>query len=175
MKHVLVLLSIAAAMPLLAETSTNQPLTLAVSIPLRDAGHYSLERGKTSQFFVILSNTSNVPQRVWAPWDNLKYVPLHFEFKDSSGKQWKGTPNITYGVSQRQPDISELQPGESLIFDIDYSNTNAWNGFPRVAPPELPLSMRVVYENPYGRGPEGQSLWTGSVSSKSMSIIIRPP
>jgi hypothetical protein len=175
MKMPLMLLVAAAAMPLLAETSTNQPLTLAVSIPLRDAGHYSLERGKTSKFFVTLSNTSNVPQRVWAPWGNLKHVPLHFELKDSKGKQWKATPNISYGVSQKLPGTSELQPGESLIFDIDYSNTNAWNGFPRVAPPELPLSMRAVYDNRSGQSPEGQRMWTGSVSSKTMSVIIRPP
>ena len=175
MKAAFVLLVASVAVMTLAGTSTNAPLTLVISIPVREGDYHSLQPRRSSTFYVILSNTSNVPQRVWAPWGNLKHVPLHFEIQDSKGKQWKATPNISYGVSQRLPETSELRSGESLVFDIDYSNTNAWNDFPRAAPPEFPLSMRAVYDNRSGQSPEGQPMWTGSVSSKTISVIIRPP
>jgi len=173
MKKLLFSLPILATFALAAGSATDARLSLSISIPAKN-GEHVLDPARVPRFHVILSNISDIPQRVWAPWSEASYRTLSFEFKDATGKAWKAQPKEWESVSHKLPEVCILQPGESLVFEIDYTNANAWENFPKAAPDDSQISMQATYEIRSDPAPEVNRVWTGKVVSKPLKIAIHP-
>ena len=165
-----IIISLSTILPL---SALSEPLSLAVSIPARN-GEHILDSAHNPRFYVILSNTTNYPQRVWAPWSQASYRALSFEFKEKDGKTWKATPKEWEGVSHKLPEICELQPGECIVFEIDYSNKNAWENFPTPIANDSQISIQAVFENAPETTHDKHQVWSGKIVSRSLTVTIRP-
>ena len=130
MKKLILVLLVSVSFSIMAAPATNTAFLLAISIPAKD-GEHVLDAASGQPLYVILSNTSQVPQRVWAPWSEANRGTLSFEFRDATGITWKTKRKKWDSVSHKVSEACELQPGESLVFDIDYASEAAWTDFPK--------------------------------------------
>ena len=105
-----------------------------------------------SHFPVIITNISGKPQRIAQESCSEGYDALSFEWTDESGKTQKAEK---LGLNWYKNVLAwwTLQPGESLVINVFYTDTTTWTGFPR--PPahkSQTVTMRAVFEmDPFGR------------------------
>src|SRR5580698_2500044 len=65
------------------------PVAVSVAVPIGGDGERRVEyHDQTTHFHVIVSNTSDKPQRIWQEWNSWGYFGLTFEFTDEQGKNW---------------------------------------------------------------------------------------
>lgn len=156
-------------MPLHAESSA---LKLSISVPSSPTGEHVLDPARISHFHVILSNSSDKPQRVWAPWSESGCAMLSFVLTDVNGKASQVKRREIVRVSHPLSEACVLRPEESLVIDVYFADSDAWEGFPvgRVAT----LSMRAVFEARPDPATEISKVWTGKVISEALMITILP-
>jgi hypothetical protein len=157
--------------PVVSTSLPAAPFSLSISIPPSKSGDHELDPWRTPHFYVILSNTSRVPENVWAPWSEANDHTLTFQFTDASGKTWMEGPNEPDRFSNKLAEVSMLRPGESLVFEVDYANKNSWENFPVSS---SPIVMRAVYEISHDPAPEVNKVWIGKVVSEPVTVVIRP-
>jgi hypothetical protein len=150
-------------------------ISLSLAIPAIDPG---TERAvvafdRNSHFPVILTNTSNKPQRIITQWNSSGDHTLRFEITDSSGKK-----SLAQAVTMDYPKNKDhwwiLQPQESVVFDVYFADPNRWEGFPHPVHSDQPLivTMRAVFEFDPATKTRADGLWSGSVFSKPQTIAF---
>jgi hypothetical protein len=137
-------------------------LSVRVALPARgtELGE-SLERelvypnfkgGIPFHFPVIVTNISDKTQRIAQEWCSEGYDALSFEYTDESGKMRKAEK---LGREWQKNFYAwwALQPAESVVINVFYTDATTWTGFPR--PPahkSQTVTMRAVFEmKPFGR------------------------
>ena len=103
-------------------------------------------------FSVVITNVSDKMQPVAQDWCSAGYDALTFEYTDESGKTRKAEklgrdwPKNFYAWWA-------LQPGESTVINVFYTDEMTWTGFPH--PPahkSETVTMRAVFDmKPFGR------------------------
>ena len=151
----------------------NVPLLLSIAIPESETGERILDPVHNPHFHVVLSNVCDKAQRIRVPWSDLGQQALSFEFTDKEGKKWKAAVKERSTVSRRLSEFCVLQPRESLVFDVFYTDADAWDGFPRPKGPQQ-VSMRAIFEIPPDPGTEHNKLWTGKAVSDILRVKINP-
>ncbi len=148
--------------------------TVSISIAIPETSQ--LERALTyynsnAHFHVILSNTSDKPQRFWQEWCSWGYFALSFEFKDEAGKSWT-VKKTARDWSKNFPAYWLVPAHESLVLDVYYADTKIWEGFPR--PKRMPqaYTVRAVFEVKADEESRQKSVWTGRVESKPEKIVF---
>jgi hypothetical protein len=151
-----------------ADPAADQSLTLSIAIPPTESGEYNLDPSKVPHFYVILSNRSNGPVKVWGPRSLASHRALSFEFTDENGRKSKAEWEEEKRVSYRLPDICSLSPGDGLVIEVPYTENSGWKGWPKI-PGHLPtVKMQAVFESRRGAGTSG--VWTGKVVSQPLTV-----
>ena len=174
MSGLTILLLLIAGACLASVNRDESPLSLSISIPSSPDGNHLLDDGRIPHFHVILLNRSDTAQKVWAPWSETGFWMLRFEVTDADGNASKVTQKKMEKLSHKLPEVCVLQPRESVVFEVHYANTNAWQNFPEPGPGSPLVSMRAVYEIPSNSATHLNQVWTGEVVSEEMKITIRP-
>lgn len=157
-----------------AVLAEEPPLSLSISIPSSPSGEHELDDGRIPHFHIILLNSSDRPQRVWAPWSEASDSVLTFEFTNEEGKKWTVRRKFLERVSHQLPEVSVLQPHESLVFNIYYANTNVWENFPKAMPGYPAVAMRAIFEIRSNPGTELNKVWAGKIVSEPLKVTIYP-
>ncbi len=120
--------------------------------------------GPPSHFWVVVTNSSDKPVRLWREWCSWGWYSLSFRVTDSAGKvvEVKKGPR---GWRKNYPDATVLQPGEHLVFEVAFDE-ETW---PSAPVPEQgkfhDVRMKAVFAVPVDDESKKQEVWTGEVSS----------
>jgi len=137
-------------------------LSVRIALPVRSNEiRESVERelvypnftgGIQFHFPVIVTNLSDKPQRIAQEGCSMGYDALSFEWTDESGKKQKAE-KVGIEFAKNVYSWWTLQPGESLVINVFYTDTASWTGFPHPPPHESQtVTMRAVFEmKPFGR------------------------
>ena len=122
-------------------------------------------------FHVIISNTSDKPQRIWREWCSWGYYGLSFEFTDATGKTWiaKKKPR---DWTRNLPDFWTVGARESLVLDVHFADAKTWDGFPQPQGASQPFTMRAVFEFKPDDKSRQHSVWTGRAVSKADKYVF---
>jgi len=154
----------------------DSPIAVSVAVPANN-GERRIEdieyKGQcdTAHFPVIVTNSSDKPQRIWREWCSWGYFGLTFEFTDESGKKWvaeKKGQIWTFNF----PDWWTLEPHESLVIDVYFADTNTWVGFPLPNNGSQTVTMQAVFEFKPDNEARQHGVWTGRVVSNAEKITF---
>lgn len=122
---------------------------------------------RDSHFHVILTNTSDEPQRIASEWNSWGDQALSFEISDESRKTWVAR-RVAVSRSKNMLTWWILEPNENLVLDVYFADSERWGGFPH--PPQYGdsqvVTMRAVFEIKPNEVPPKEKLWSGRVVSK---------
>ena len=159
----------------LAQAEDNN-IALSIAVP---ALAYNNERSvvafdQNGHFPVILTNTSDKPQRIVTPWNSWGDHALSFEITDSSGKKSVARAvSVEYAKNMLHWWI--VQPRESVVFDVYFADTKKWEGFPHPVHygNSEAVTMRAIFEfRPVTLEPPMDGLWAGRVFSKPVQVVF---
>jgi hypothetical protein len=155
-----------------AAPAADQTLTLSIAIPPTESGEYNLYPSKVPHFYVILSNRSNGPVRVWGPRSLASHRALSFEFTDENGKKSKAEWEEGKSVSYKLPDVCKLWPGERLIIEVPYTENSGWKGWPNISGHLPTVKMQAIFDSRQGADTNG--VWVGKVVSEALVVRFYP-
>jgi len=112
-------------------TSHVRPIGVSLAIPIHNGERRVEYRDQTTHFDVIVSNTSDKPERIWREWCSWGYFGLSFEFTDEHGKRWVAKKKEQVWT-KNFPDWWTLDPHESFAIDVDFADTNISVGTDKV-------------------------------------------
>lgn len=118
----------------------------------RELVYPNFKGGIPFHFPVIVTNISDKPQRVAQEGCSEGNEALSFEWTDESGKKQRAE-RMGLDPAKNVYAWWALQPGESVVINVFYTDMTTWPGFPR--PPahkSQTVTMRAVFEmKPFGR------------------------
>jgi hypothetical protein len=154
--------------------ASEAAIALSIAVPVLAPGK---ERSvvafdRYSHFPVILTNTSDKPQRIVTDDNSLGDHALSFEITDTSGKK-SVAQRFTRLYTKNMLHWWILQPQESLVLDVYFADLR-WQGFPHPARygDSETVTMRAVFEIKSSEVPPQNGLWTGRIFSKPEQYVF---
>src|SRR5262249_14768882 len=143
--------------------SADEPSALSVAIAIPKHGdERAIElRDPSAHFHVVLTNVSDKPQNVWREWCSWRYFNLTFEITDEHGKKTIAKKRNNNGWPRNCPDWVTLEPGETMVIDVEADNKKDWEGFPFPEDGKQTVTMRAVYEVQPDKQSAEHHIWTG--------------
>jgi hypothetical protein len=165
------IIALFALMSLTVSTKAEEsPISVSIAIPTESTTNRILfYRNRTNHFHVIVSNTSDKPQRIWQEWCSWGYFGLTFEFTDEHGKKWVANKKER-SWTRNFPDWWILEPHESLVMDVHFGDSDIWQGFPKVGDTPQIVTMRAVLEFKPDDESRKNGIWTGRVVSPTITV-----
>lgn len=131
-----------------------------------------IQRRKDAFFYVVVTNLSDKPVRIWKQWCSWGGDSVRFSFRDEMG-------NPGLAVSARStwtvnfPDFYELAPRESGLTLVSFADPQFWKGFPRPKSNERKkVTMTVTLRIDADDETRKLGIWTGEVSSRPMEYVF---
>jgi hypothetical protein len=172
----LFLFGVFTSIPLQAQTPAvvRNPLEVSIAIPFSSNGERVLYFSKL-QFPVLITNRSERSQGVWKDWNSWGYYAVFFEVFNDDGKMLKLTKIMPHAWTMNFPDHWIIPAGESLVIDVDLSDSKTWNAFPK--PDDFPATfmIRAVLEIAPDDKSKKYGVWTGRAESKLEKYTIYNP
>jgi len=156
--------------------SSNHPVSseppFSVSVVPSESFAYGqwISMGKTSPvpFYVVLTNTTTEPQKVFESWNSWGYQAISFELVSESGQR--------VVISRKNQDFDKnfpstfiVPPGEHRVYTIRL-NDEDWKVAPelRFANAEpLSVNLKAIYQLAPTREAKRENVWVGRTESKS--------
>jgi hypothetical protein len=136
-------------------------------------------RHMSNNFYVLLTNVSGKPVRVWQEWCSWGYYSLQFEVFDRDGREHLLKKKPT-GFLANFEDYVELQPGGSVVWKVDLE-PSVWKGLSWVPTNGVERAkLRAVYTVKNEDDPrkydyndaKRYGVWTGRVTSKLYDFAL---
>jgi hypothetical protein len=174
MKRIFVVISLFFAVLLLGifyfrSKGDNETLSVSIAALAGEKGDRSLSY-YNPHFYVIVSNVSKKPQRVWKEWCSWGYFALSFEITDKSGKTWIAERDQSRQFTMNFPDLWVLAPKENLVIPVHFGDKKLWKGFPD---PQT-VTMKAIFEIKPDKETEERAVWTGRIESKADKYTFLP-
>ncbi len=126
---------------------------------------------KPDEFYVVLTNISNVAQPVFETWNSWGFQTVSFEFTTADGKK--------FYVLRREEDFTKnfpsaflIQPGEHQVYPIRLDKE--WAGLPKFTENgETPIRCVAIYQVSPTLAATEQKVWTGRIESKVYNLTLR--
>jgi hypothetical protein len=105
----------------------DSPISVSIAIPAERGSVRSIYyRDKTTHFHVIVSNTSDKPQRIWREQFSWGYYGLSFEFTDEHGKKSTANKKKVLSWNHNFPDWWILETLESIVLNLYFADPKFW-------------------------------------------------
>jgi hypothetical protein len=161
----------AAMFMAVASAAAEASIELAIAVPQRH-GDRVLEYSEPSpHFHVILTNTSEKPQRIWREWCSWGYYALSFEVTDAKRKTWTVSKRAREW-DKNFPDYWSIKPHECLVLDVQFADTDIWEGFPRPSTVSETFTMRALFQIQPDKKSQEFAVWTGRAISKADKYVF---
>lgn len=168
----LLLTFLLAVIGVVADTRADEPpISVSIAIPKRYGERRIPHLDRTSHFHVIVTNTSDKPQRIWQEWCSSGYYGLTFEFTDERGKKGVAKKKVI-DLVRDNAEWQTLEPHEFLIFDVYFGNSDIWEGFPIPEQGEQPVTMKAVFEFKPDDASARCGVWNGRAVSKAEKFVV---
>jgi len=152
-----------------ALADTNAALSVSIAVPQNRIGERAVFTSvQGPHFHVMITNTSDQPQRIWQEWCSWGYFALAFELTDQSGQKWivRKEPREW---SKNYPDFWTIESQEQLVLDVEFGKTGLWDGLP---PSHGTFTMRAIFEIRPDEFLMKHSVWTGRIVSKADKYVF---
>ena len=163
----LVILVASAFSPVVA---ADPPLTVAISVPLRNGERLIENYFKKGHFYVVLTNVSAKPVRLWREEYSWGYSCLYFEITDATGKK-RLAHKAESEWSKNFPDYHDLAPGDTWVMDVQFADATVWNGF-SIPSGSQNVTLRAVYAIKPDNETREFGVWTGKIASAEGKFTI---
>jgi hypothetical protein len=166
---------------LVAKLSDNRPAepaqmaTLAVRIVptgYREKTGRVIELNRPSQhFYVVVTNVSDEPVRLWKEWCSWGYFNLTFQVTDEAGHPVE-VRKQGRDWSKNFPDWEVIPPGGHQVREVTFDPT-IWEGWPLPEPNRhRAVRLRATYDIRTDEASKEHGVWTGQVSSPEESYEL---
>lgn len=160
-------------------TTINGNSKPAISVTIPYGSHDSLRPFRPysrhgNNFFVLLTNVSKKPVRVWQEWCSWGYYSLKFEAFGEDGKRHliKRKPTSFYA---NFPDCVELPPGESVVWRVEL-DPSEWVDLSWLATNKVEhVKLRAIYSVDTDEESKRYDVWVGCSSSRMYDFILSQP
>jgi len=155
----------------------NSKPTIAVTIPFGSRDSllpYRPSSRHSNSFYVLLTNVSGKPVRVWQEWCSWGYYSLQCEvFREDGTKHLlKKKPTNFY---MNFPDFVELQPGESVVWNVELYPLG-WEGLSWLPKDRVEhVKLRAIYTTSVDQDSKEYGVWTGQAASEMYDFILSAP
>jgi len=143
----------------------DSPVSVTVAIPAHNGERRVEHKDHAANFHVIVSNTSDKPERIWREWCSWGYYGLSFELTGENGEK-RAAQKKPQSWTRNFPDWWTLDPHESLVIDVHFGDLDAWQGFPLPENGSQTLTMQAIFEFEPDDEARKHGVWTGCVTSK---------
>ena len=127
--------------------------------------------GPTAHFWVVLTNISKEPIRVWREWCSWGWYSLSFRVTDEKGVTTE-VKKAARGWTKNYPDATVLQPGDHMVYEVAF-DPETW---PTAPLPEKGQSRKVIMTAVFAieadQDAKKGKVWTGEVASPASSYTI---
>jgi hypothetical protein len=149
------------------------PFSLAIVPTSNGDGGGSIEMALKSRrdFYVVLTNVSSEPQRVWQTWNSWGYQTVSFDFATKDGKKYAVTKRDEE-FTRNFPSTFLVPPGEHEVFAVHLDESWVTHPpFPKAD--EMPITVKAIYEVPPTPEASQHKVWTGRVESHTYDLTLR--
>lgn len=148
--------------------SASSPFLVSI-VPGRSG--ITMARDKPDEFYVLLTNVSQVPQKAWEYSISWGYQAISFELTTADGKKF-AISKRQEGFTRNFPSTYVIAAGEHQVFAIRFDKL--WVAHPslRMAD-EIPITLKAIYEVIPTPESEKYKVWTGRVESRSYDFTLR--
>ena len=160
-----------------AQPSVARPVTPALVVRIiptsfqQKTGRVIQLNPLNPQFYVVVTNKSRSPVRLWRDWSSWGYKNLSFVVTNATGKSV--VTKVSKNFSRNFADWSSLNQDDSMVFAVSFDQ-NEWNNAPL---PEQgagrTIRIKAVYEIPADMETERYGVWTGRITSPTESYTIQ--
>ena len=155
----------------------SEPLRVTVEAPNGDGPTLIWDqKDKTSHFHVLVTNISDVPQRIWQDWNSWGWFNLRFEFVEA-GRRVIRAAKTGHVWSGNAPICWTLAPHEVHVFDVYFADPEkGWDGFPPLEKTERKyFTITAIYETGESAESKAQRVWTGKIASEPLNVLLVDP
>ncbi|EEF57018.1 hypothetical protein [Pedosphaera parvula] len=122
------------------------------------------------RFYVVVSNVSDRPQRVYEDWNSWGYFSLSFEVRTAQGKVVKITRSER-DWSKNFASTYTIPAGGHYVLPVQWS-TNEWQNLNLISGAEQqPVRLKAVFEIPEAET-NTYRVWTGRVESVPREVRV---
>jgi hypothetical protein len=122
-------------------------------------------------FYVLLSNVSKQPRIVWEDWNSWGYYSISFELTTNDGKKYVLSKRQA-GFTKNYPSTVVIEPGEHVVYPIHLNEW--WETRPSLSKvPELPITLKAIYEISPTPESAQYKVWTGRAESHTYNFTLR--
>ena len=159
--------------------SERKELSISIAIPKHGGDRNIIYSSTSDHFSVVITNTSNQPQKVWKEWCSWGYFSLWFEVEEEGGRKYE-VHKKGRAWFRNYPDTWTIAPCENLVIDV-YFGSNDWDNFPlpRDGKPKK-VKLTAIFENGYDKEIDKELLklsnyediWLGKISSSPSDFFV---
>ena len=155
-----------------AKESPKPPLAVRiVPMTFQGKGERTITLWQPSHhFYVVLTNVSDKPIRLWKEWCSWGYFCLSFEVKDETDKV-TAVMKSPRPWSKNYPDWTIIPPGDHMVFEVTFGSD--WD---KPVLPEkgksMQVKMRAIYEIRPDDDTKKAEVWTGRITSPEETYTI---
>lgn len=168
-----------------AKSPARAPFSLKI-VPTesqRQEGERTLFRG--DRFFVVLTNISAVPQRIFEDWSSVGYCAISFRAITQGGKTVPIKRRELGASTRNYPATFRIPPGGHYVFVFELDEKE-WPDLPKTQEfPSHPVTLTAIFTEPCDSpgierdvlvdNAEKHGVWIGRVESKPERFIIDLP
>lgn len=127
-------------------------------------------RNPSDRFYVVLTNISKEPIRIWKENNSWGYFNLYFQINDKNEKKIT-VKKKTKGWNKNFPDWTIVPPGYHRVFEVMFDDF-LWGKLPLPEKGESALiKLQAVYEIHETKEAKDYKIWTGKVLSDENEYI----
>ncbi len=159
------------------DETIKEPPTRPVSIRIvpsafREKTGRSIELHQPSQhFYVVVTNTSGEPIRLWREWCSWGYFNLSFVVT-GEGEKAVAVTKKPRGWDRNVPDWSIVPPGGHMVFEVAFDEA-IWQNAPLPAGGRpRAIEMKAIYEVPADDEARKHGVWSGRIVSPEETYTI---
>lgn len=120
----------------------------------------------TAPFYVIVTNQSDRPVRVWREWCSWGYFALSLEAKTPDGRAFQIKKKPT-AWTKNFPDYFIILPNAHFVLPVKLNEK--WQNYPTE---ERKLSLRAHYQILADKESKEKQVWTGKIISPWMEVTL---
>lgn len=134
----------------------------------------AMGRSLGRHFYVVATNLSRRPIKLWRDWCSWGYFNLSFQATDRDGRRYIAKKRLR-GWDKNYPDAMIVPPGDHMVFEVTIDET-LWQDAPwPVAGPLFEpkiVRMKAVYEVQVDGQAREHGVWTGRITSPEETCAL---
>lgn len=140
----------------------------------RDGGYHG-GISYNGNFYVVISNKSPNPVRLWEGWCSWGYYNLTFDIKLNNGKIYHLEKTKNRDWLKNFPDGYIVLPNSYFVIPVSFSKvlwgtSKEWESFPDEVKNADTFSLRAIYSIPEDKETKEYKIWTGKAESEWLRV-----